>query len=142
MSGEGDTSMEEGGSVGGSRRQTRERRPRPRPSGSDRAGVDDAVGASMVASSGNSGGGSAGVNQRAAGKFKVSAEKAATATAAGGDAAVVSGFGKGSIRDPEEDDDLALPAFKKPSTKAMPLLGTVSLPVESARSWLWQPTCR
>jgi hypothetical protein len=112
VSGEVDTPVEEG-TLGGSRRQAAERKLKPKP-----------VGSSMAEGGANSGGAAA-ANQKAAGKFKTSAYQAGAAAAKGADSSAGGAQGA-TVRDPDEDDDVALPAFKKPSSHAMPLLGSVS----------------
>lgn len=124
VGGELDTPLEEGTLGGGGRRQANVaagRGGRALP-----AGNDDERGARAAASSGNAGGAAAAVNIKAAGRFKRPVD-AAAAAAEGGNALRASAKGGSLIRDPEEDDDLALPALKKPSTHPMPLLGTVCI---------------
>ncbi len=115
VSGDVDTPLEEG--TLGRRQAGAAAEWKPRPAGS------------FLADGGSSSGNVAAANQRAAGKFKLSAEKAAAAAAAkGADSSTGGAQGNRFVRDPEEDDDLALPAFKKPSSHVMPLLGSVSDP--------------
>ena len=129
VSGELDTPLEEGTLGGRGRRQANVaadgRGGRALP-----AAVSKQRGARAAASSGNAGDGAAAVNIKAAGRFKRPVDAAAAAAAAKGDnISRASAKGGSLIRDPEEDDDLALPALKKPSTHPMPLLGTVCTPL-------------
>ncbi|BDA43963.1 hypothetical protein COCOBI_05-1470 [Coccomyxa sp. Obi] len=114
VGGELDTPLEEGTLAGGGgRRQANVaagRDGRALPAGNNERG----------ARAGSAIGGAAAVNIKAAGRFK----RPVDAAAKGDDALRASARGGSLIRDPEEDDDVALPAFKKPSTHPMPLLGT------------------
>ncbi|CAL8469948.1 g9490 [Coccomyxa elongata] len=124
VGGELNTPLEEGTLSSGGRRQANVaaagRGGRALP-----AGNNNERGARAAAVSGNGSGGATAVNVKAAGRFKRPVDGAAAAAAALGDNELKASARDGSlIRDPEEDDDLALPALKKPSTHPMPLLST------------------